>query len=371
MNYCTRCVLPDTRPALVLDAEGVCNACRVAERRASIDWDERHAQFRAVLEHAKAHSIGYDCIIPVSGGKDSTWQVLTCLEHGLTPLAVTWKTPARTAIGEQNLQNLIRLGVDHIDYSINPETERVFMLEALRRLGSPAIPMHLGIFSIPLTLAARYRIPLVVWGENSAFEYGTRDETLTGFRMDAAWLRQYGVSGGTTAADWVSDRLSRRALAAYFAPSDQDLQAAGVSAIFLGYYFDWDVRTTYEKALAHGFRAGDGPRTGYYEYADIDDDFISIHHHLKWYKFGFTRAFDNLSLEIRRGRMTREQAIAIIRARGDDTPHDDIAQFCRFVGLSEHEFFSIAEQFRNRAIWSRVGGRWCMKEFLIPDWKWT
>jgi len=187
MKYCRRCILPDTRPNLRLDAEGVCNACRTHAARPQVDWAARRADFGRVVESARKKSTGYDCVIPVSGGKDSTWQVVTCLEGGLKPLAVTWRTPGRTAIGQANLENLVKLGVDHIDYSISPRVEARFMLKTFERFGSTAIPMHLALFNIPLTIAVRFRIPLVVWGENSAFEYGGTYDERTGFRLDAAW----------------------------------------------------------------------------------------------------------------------------------------------------------------------------------------
>ncbi|WP_247896137.1 hypothetical protein [Azospirillum brasilense] len=120
-------------------------------------------------------------------------------------------------------------------------------------------------------------------------------------------------------------------------------------------------------ARTHGFRADPrGARTGLYDYADIDDDFISVHHWFKWHKFGFTRLFDNLSLEIRNGRIGRADAIAIIRARGDDTPHDDIARLCGFLDITEDRLHSIAETFRNKAVWHRQGGVWTIPDFLIP-----
>jgi hypothetical protein len=190
--------------------------------------------------------------------------------------------------------------------------------------------------------------------------------------LDRAWLRKFGVTHGTTADDWVSDELTRKDLTPYFGPSDEELERKGILAVFLGYYFGWDPETSLRVAGAHGFQVrAEGPKTGYYNYADIDDDFISIHHYLKWYKFGFTRTFDNLSLEIRNGRMTREEAIGILRKRGDETPHGDIENFCAFTGISRATFFEIIEQFRTPAIWSRRNSKWQIEGFLIPDWSWT
>lgn len=373
MRWCARCVLPDTRPNLVIGADGVCNACRAHESRRQIDWAARERQFRDVVAHARSRTRRYDCVVPVSGGKDSTWQVLKCLEYGLTPLAVTWKTPGRTAIGQRNLDNLVSLGVDHIDYQVSPKVEARFMLKSFERYGSTAIPMHLALFAIPLNIAVRFGIPLVVWGENSAFEYGSPDEALTGFRLDAQWLRRFGVTHGTTAADWVDGELTEKQLSAYFGPDAGALEAQGVNAVFLGYYLPWDPETSRAAAVAHGFKYESGQaRTGYYDYADIDDDFISLHHWMKWYKFGFTRLFDNLSLEIRNGRLTREQALGIIRGRGDDTPHADIDRFCTFSRISKEAFFGIAERFRNPEVWKRrADGTWHIPGFLLPDWRWT
>lgn len=371
MRYCTRCLTPSTRPHITFDNRGVCNACASHALKPKIDWSQRERAFREVVGAAKARSNGYDCVIPVSGGKDSTWQVVKCLEYDLNPLAVTWKTPARTALGASNLANLVELGVDHIDYQVNPRVEKKFMYQALATRGSTAIPMHMALFSIPLKIALSFEIPLVVWGENSAFEYGGTEEERTGFRLDSHWLRKYGVTDGTTARDWISPDLTEKELTPYFGPSDFELEQRQINAVFLGYYFPWDPLTSLEVARAHGFAVREeGPKTGYYNYADIDDDFISIHHFLKWYKFGFTRLFDNLSLEVRNGRMNRDEAIEIVRTAGDQTPHQDIDRFCEFVGVSREHFFDVIEKFRNRDVWTRKNGKWIIEGFLIPDWKW-
>ena len=373
MNYCKRCVLPDTRPGILFDSSGVCSACKCHESRNLIDWKKREEAFDEVVDNAKTKNAGYDCLIPVSGGKDSTWQVVKCLEKELNPLCVTWKTPARTSVGQKNLDNLVSLGVDHLDYQISPKTEKKFMLEALRRFGSTAIPMHMAIFNIPLKVALKFGIPLIIWGENSAFEYSGLGDESTGFKLNSEWLKNFGVTHGTTATDWISDNLTPKELTPYFGPTPEELEKCGTLAVFLGYFFAWDVETTKRVAHANGFQGSidDCPKTGIYDFADIDDDFISIHHFLKWYKFGFTRSYDNLSLEIRNGRVSRDQAIQTLNEIGDETPKADIQKFCDFVGITEDRFYKICEKFRNLEIWSQESGIWKIKDFLIPNWNWS
>ena len=369
MRFCKNCILPDTRPNLIISEDGICNACKTHLRKPNIDWSERKSKFVQVVHDAKARCKGYDCLIPVSGGKDSTWQVIKCLEYDLNPLAVTWKTPARTQLGQENLDNLVSLGVDHIDYQVNPKVEAKFLLKALEKYGATAIPQHMAIFSIPLKIAVRFEIPIVVWGENSAFEYGGTEEDQKGYKLDSHWLKKFGVTQGTSARDWISDDLSEKELIPYFGPTDEELEKADVLSVFMGYYFPWDVEISLKVAQDNGFKLRkEGPRVGYYNYADIDCDFMSIHHWMKWYKFGFTRTMDNLSLEIRNGRMTRDHAIELLKKRGNETPYDDIEKFCEFVGISKNQFFNICNQFRNKNIWSKQNSKWTINNFIIPDW---
>ncbi len=372
MRYCRLCITPDSRPNIIIDEEGVCSACGNFATKSRVDWKKREVDFRKLVEGIKKQSSGYDCLIPVSGGKDSTWQVLKCLEYGLRILAYSWRPPGRTEVGQKNLDNLMRLGVDHIDLTVSADVEKKFTWEAFKRFGSHAIPMHMGIYSTPLRLAVDMGIPLVIYGENSAFEYGNAEDAACGARIDANWLMKYGVTHGTSVQDWVGrGGLTEKDLFAYAAPDLRKVERAGVKAIFLGYYFEWDVETSFAAAAAAGFIASEtGPRTGIYNYADIDDDFISVHHWMKWLKFGFTRSFDNLSLEIRNGRIGREQAVEIIHGLGDEYPREDIERFCRWLGVTLCEFTKTAELFRNPLIWQRDGGVWKIRGFLVNNWSW-
>lgn len=370
-RYCQRCVLPDTRPGVRLDDAGICNGCRNAAAKAKTDWDARAEEFATLAAAAKARKAEYDCVIPVSGGKDSHWQVLTCLEHGLHPLCVTYAYPGATALGKANLENLIELGVDHVNLTVNPKVERRFTERAFRRKGISGLVSHMGIFAYPIQLAARFDIPLVIYGENSAMEYGTEDERLIGARLDRDWLRSFGVTDNTQAADWIGDGLTREDLTPYFLPAEELLAAKAITALFLGWYFPWDPQKSFLLASEHGFRARlEGARVGHLNYVNIDDELIAIHHHPKWHKYGITRTWDTVSIEIRMGRMTRAQAIAHIRAAGDETPWEDIGRFCKYVGISPAEYFRILEEFRNRQLWTRRGDRWVIDDFLIPDFDW-
>lgn len=371
MRYCKRCVLPDSRPGLVIGPDGICSACKGIEYKNRIDWAQRKLWLEAIIDKAKKRRSGYDCLIPVSGGKDSTWQVVKCLEYGLKILAVTWRSPARTSLGQRNLDNLIRLGVDHIDYSINREVERRFMYKALVRTGSTAVPMHMALYSIPLKVAVAMNIPLVIWGESPHMEYGGSGKDRAYGKLDFHWLARHGILQGTSASDWISRDLTRKDLEPYFMPREKDFYGKDIKSIFLGYYMPWDPRRSLRVAKANGFMVRSaGPKTGYYNYADIDCDFISIHHYFKWLKFGFTRLFDNLSIEIRNGRMTRDDAIRVIRRSGPQVPTGDIKKLCEFLGISMARFHRIEEKFRNRDIWTRKDGVWKIDNFLISDWRW-
>lgn len=371
MHYCKRCIIPSTRPNFQFNKQGICNACSAHDFKKVINWKERKKLFQHLVKRHKKRGRGYDCLIPVSGGKDSFWQVVKCLEYGMKPLTVTWKSPARTSVGEQNLKKLIDLGVDHIDFQISPKVEKKFLLEAFKKCGSSGIPMHMAIFHIPLQMAAQFGISLIIWGENSALEYGGTKKEWGGSRLDASWFKKFGVTHNTTASDWISAKLSEKELTPYFGLGLKTFNKTSLTAAFLGYYFPWDPIQSAKVAAQHGFASRkQGPKTGWYDFADIDDDFISIHHYMKWYKFGFSRTFDNLSIEIRNGRMNREQAIEILRSKGDETPWEDIRKFCNFVGITEINFFKIAEQFRNLKVWKKSGNKWVIPHFLIADWRW-
>ena len=371
MQYCEICILPDTRPGVTIGEDGVCSACKGHhDKEHVIDWKARKSAFEALVEDAKSRSTGYDCIVPVSGGKDSWYQVVRAKEYGLNVLAVTWRTPARTDVGQQNLDAMItNLGVDHIDYSINPDVERRFMKAAFERLGATGLPMHMALFAIPIRLAMKFRIPLIVWGENAQLEYGGTASERMATHLDTDWLNKHGCLQSTNADDWIGyEGLTKEELAAYQIPVQAEFK---VESVFLGSYFKWDSFQNTEVANGRGFQYSKSDlKTGTWDFADIDCRFVSLHHFLKWHKFGITRSFDNVSVQIRTGRTSRQEAIEIIRNQGWEAPTADIKAFCEFQNLPESWFWEVCETFRNHEIWTLDGNTWKIPDFLIEDWPW-
>jgi N-acetyl sugar amidotransferase len=370
MQWCNTCVLPDTRPHLEIMPDGKCSACHAHEREKTINWAERKQEWEALVEETKAKKKTYDIVLAVSGGKDSWWQTKTCLDYGLHPLAVTWRPPMRTRLGQENLDALRDLGVDHIDFAVNPKVEQMMHHRSLMDLGADSA-MHLGVFSTVARFAYQLDIPLVVWSENSATTYSGVGP-LQGPDLTMEWVKTLGSTHGREASDYLGKGLSEQHLAAYDCPTAEQLAAKGIRQVFLGYYLGWDGNHNFRFARSLGFKAPPFPMVGYYAFADIDDPFVVPHHMLKMWKYGFSRSMDNLSQEIRNGRMGRPQAIEYIRVHPQDYDERCVIQFCGYIGITLREFYLIAERFRNLDIWEKHNnGEWRIKNWIVPgifDW---
>jgi len=173
IRYCTCCLMPETKPDLEFDAESVCSACRYFEKRDAVDWDTRKDELQKILgRYRSKDESNYDCLIPVSGGKDSHYQVIKMLELGMNPLCVTGTTCSLSEVGRRNIDNLKRLGVDYLEVTTNRVVRRTINKFALINVGDISWPEHVTIFTVPVRIAVQMRIPLIIWGENSQNEYG-------------------------------------------------------------------------------------------------------------------------------------------------------------------------------------------------------
>ncbi|MSR70993.1 N-acetyl sugar amidotransferase [Candidatus Kaiserbacteria bacterium] len=353
MRYCKACVMPDTKPDLSFNAEGVCDACQSAALKNTIDWSAREAEFKELVEKFKTKDGSkYDCIIPVSGGKDSTYQAYLVRQWGLNPLLVHFEPTVRTELGRKNLENIRQFG-DVVELKKNPETYKKMAVEGFRRVGDHEWPNHVGIFTFPVRLAVAYNIPLIIWGENSQLEYGGPKAARMKNTLDRRWLEEFGGLLGLRVDDMLGvGGITKEDLVPYRYPSEEELKAAGITGVFLGYYFKWDARPQVELVKQYGFSAKeDGPvECTYLNYENLDEATYAVHDLLKFVKFGFSRATDHACLDIRNGRITREEGVKLVQEFDGKRPRKAIAEFLKYSGMSEAEFDAVVDSFTDKAL---------------------
>lgn len=357
IRYCTRCVMPETKPDILFDDDGVCSACRHFADRANVDWDRRRDELEEVLgRYRSTDGTNYDCIIPVSGGKDSTYQVIRMLELGSNPLCVTATTDMLSDIGRRNIENIKRQGVDYIEVSVNPRVRRKINRLALTEVGDISWPEHVTIFTVPVRLAVQLGVPLIVWGENSQNEYGGPASAAEGNVLTRRWLEEFGGLLGLRVSDLVGqDGIEQRDLVQYTYPSDEDLARVGVTGIFLGYYIPWDGWGNALFSQAHGFEAYPKLVEGSLaNYENLDNVQTGIHDYFKFLKYGFGRATDLACMHVRRGRLSRQDAVKLVRMHDGRYPSvylgypvDDVL---REIGMTLEEFNAVCDRFTNKKL---------------------
>lgn len=357
--YCKRCVMPNTKPDLHLDEEGVCNACRSYEKRKEVDWDKRREELLVLLEKYRRNGSNWDCIVPVSGGKDSTYQVIRMLQLGLNPLCVTSTTCDLSELGRKNIQNIKKLGVDYVEFSPNPNIRAKLNRIGLTEVGDISWPEHIGIFTIPVRAAVQYNVPLLVWGENSQNEYGGPAAASENNTLTRRWLEEFGGLLGLRVSDLTETYgIEAKYLLPYQYPSDEELQRVGVTGLFLGHYIPWDGLSNALISQANGFISLDKTVEGsMVNYENLDNHQTGIHDYFKFLKFGFGRTTDIACLHLRRGRITRQDAIEIVKKQDGKFPWTYLGKPLKDIleplDMSVDEFIKICDRFTNKKIFKR------------------
>ncbi|WP_302631335.1 N-acetyl sugar amidotransferase [uncultured Clostridium sp.] len=357
IKYCKRCVMPDTKPNLSFDEEGICNACRNYEKRDAVDWNKRKEELMSILDKYRSKDgLNWDCIIPVSGGKDSTYQVVTMLELGMNPLCVTSTTCHLTEIGRENIENIKNLGVDYIEITPNKKVRKHLNRIGLFEVGDISWPEHVGIFTIPVRIAVNMNIPLLIWGENSQNEYGGPAASTENNILDRKWLEEFGGLLGLRVSDLIGyEGIKKNQLIPYTYPTDEELKEVGVTGLFLGHYIPWDGLSNVLLAKAHGFKSwGKTIEGSAVDYENIDNYQVGIHDYFKFLKFGFGRASDLVSMHIRRGRLTREQGMNIVKNCDGKFPwtylDKPLEEILEPLDITVDEFIKICDQFTNKKL---------------------
>ncbi|MBU1637373.1 N-acetyl sugar amidotransferase [bacterium] len=374
MQYCTRCVYPSVAATpLTFDENGVCTGCRVHDQTQQIDWSARLEVLKDLVEGYRSGS-NYDIVIPVSGGKDSYFQVHVATKIlGLKPLLVTYHGNNYLPEGEYNLRRMRKVfDCDHI--IVRPSERALIKMNRIGFYlqGDMNWHAHCGIFSTPIQVAVRYKVPLMMWGEHGFMDLGGMFSYNDFVEFTAKYRREHALRG----YDWYNftdeglEKLGRPELkegltakdllwAQY--PSDDEIDDAEVRGIYLSNFVNWNANEHVEIVKKeYGWKEAEVPfeRT-YRRMSNIDDMHENgIHDYLKFVKVGYGRGTDHACKDIRAGLMTREQGIEMVRKYDHVKPRRDLERWLRYVNMTEEEFDRVCDTFRDPRVWRKENGEW-------------
>ncbi len=385
VRFCTRCVISNQRPNSVVefknrptdkkptidfDEMGVCSACRYAEIKKAIDWKEREKQLVELCDRHRSRDGRYDCIVPGSGGKDSTFTAhILKYKYKMNPLTVTWAPHKYTKIGWQNFQSWIHSGLDNILYSPNGKLHRLLTRLAFEKLAHPFQPFIIGQRLIGPRFSALYNIPLVFYGENQA-EYGNNIKDNERPTMDMSFFYddkcelQNVFLGGCSIKELVETyAVDRKDLNPYLPLDGEMLRKLGTEVHYLGYYLRWDPQECYYYAAENtGLRANTERTEGSYsKYSSIDDKIDTLHYFTTMVKFGIGRATYDAAQEVRNGKITREEAVALVRRYDQEFPSKYFAETLEYMDITEQRFWEVIDAARSPHLWEKVNGEWKLK----------
>ena len=365
MSYCKRCVYPAIGVNLDFDDDGICSSCGVFEESefADDELSRREKRFLQLVEQMKRITPGdYDCIVPVGGGKDSYWQVHVVKSYGLKPLLVTYHGNNYLPEGQANLDRMRDvLNCDHYIFHPGTDTLRKLNRICFEKMGDMNWHNHAGIHIVPMVMAIRFQVPLVVWGEiawDISGMYSPDDHVEYNKRM----VLEHDMRGYTLLDMVGQEGLTEREMSWLRMPSDEEFAENNIRGIYLGNYFRWDPnkQTEFIMQQYRWEQARQPFERTYRTMSNLDDMHENgIHDYMKYVKFGYGRASDHASKDIRTGYMSREKGIDMVRKYDHIKPRRDLERWLEYVDVSEEKFDRIADTFRDPRVWERDDrGNW-------------
>lgn len=364
--YCSRCITPNTRPRIVFDADGICNACLHAEKKKSVDWAARKDEFVSLAERRKGAGT-WDCIVPWSGGKDSS-MIAYRLKHefGLNPLLVHFSAMLPNDIGHRNREHLIQEGFDAITLRPNQKVMRRLAKRFFIERGNPKVCWEAGKEAFPILMALALGIPLVVYAEHGETEYGGKVLSSDSSRTkDFKEVVENIV--GDDAGNWIDEMIDLKNLIPYRYPAQQASKVKDLHVCYFAYYFKWSMYENYRyiqgKIPFETVDRTDGTFTGF---DSLDDKIDNLYYYMQYIKFGFGRCVRDASRFIQNGHLTREKALEYARLYDHEFPKSHFEDVLHYMHLSKEEFETIVDHHRNLEIWEKHDGAWRLR-FPLPE----
>jgi len=368
VKFCKKCTISNQRPRISFDADGVCSACNYAEyKRKKIDWNIREKELIELCNKYRKSNGGYDVIVPCSGGKDGSFVAHQLkYKYGMNPLAVTWAPLKATLIGRQNLDSFIASGFNHILGTPNPQVTKRLTNLSFKHLGDPFQPFIYGQTNFPLHMALKYNVQLIMYGENGEVEYGgDMKNAFCATREIQDHDKHY--FSGLPPEFWADHGVSMSDLVPFMSPSFDEITKNGTQIHFFGYYKFWDPQENYYYCRENfGFTPNTERSEGTYsKYASLDDQIDGFHYYLSYIKFGIGRTTSDAAHEIRDGKITREEGIALVRRYDHEFPRKYYKEFLEFCSITNEEVNEVIDSWRSDHIWQKKNDKW---ELRCPIW---
>jgi N-acetyl sugar amidotransferase len=360
--------MPDTRPGSIFNEEGVCQACLNYDARKTIDWKKRKKELSDLCDKYRRKDGYYDCLIPVSGGKDSHFLVHTMKEEmGMNPLLMTVGDPfTKTEAGERNFRNLGKtFNCDHLLFNLSSDLFRRATRLAFEETGEPLKFVEAVIYTMPMKTAMKFGIPLVVFGENSAYEYGSTNKD--SYSANETIMR---IFRSIDLDYWLKRGFSRKEVNSIVPPTEEEMAKVKPEVIFMSYFSPWSSVSHLATAKRYGFvdLTHEWKREGCIEdFEQIDSIAYMVHLWLKYPKFGFQRTSDIASRRVREGSLSLEEAKRLIMENDHKLDQRAMDDFISFLGYTPKQFWGIVERFWNQKIFEKVDGVWRLKEPVYKD----
>jgi N-acetyl sugar amidotransferase len=338
--------MPASNEGMQFDEMGICQACQSSEQKIRINWVERELELKKILDQYKSLNNDYDCIIPISGGKDSTFQlhVLTKV-YGMRALAVTFSHTWFSETGRYNLQNCLeKFDVDHIMFSPGRALVNRLARQSLYKIGDACWHCHSGVGAFPMQIAVRYKIPLMIWGESIAETSGRATHRNPVRKFDRDYFTK--VSAKRYPEEMVCDDINLRELAGFRLPSVEEIEKVGVVGIHLGDFIFWDDERQMEFVRDVYDWREDKVEGTYKNYKSVECKMAGVHDYTKFLKRGFGRGTDHASVDVRAGLLTREEAFELAKKNDTERP-PALDWYLQITGFSESEFNAVMAQHRH------------------------
>jgi len=362
--WCKQCLNMSTRPRIEFDNRGWCNACVWTEEKKTLNWKLREEELIRTLEKFRSKDGGFDCIVPCSGGKDGSF-VAYNLKHryGMNPLAITIRPALSLKLGDKNLYNFIQSGYNHIHISPDPKVTQILNKYGFIEKGFPYYGWLIAIHTAVIRTAFNFNVPLLFYGEDGEVEYGGSIENKNRSMYDINYMKRVYLEGGyeNVLEDAVNDGIvSENDLYFFRFPKDEEVQKKNLSFTHWSYYENWDPYTNYLIAKEHcGLEEQNDTNSGTFtNFAQNDQALYSLHAYLMYLKFGFGRATQDAGIEVRRGSMSREQAINLVKLYDNQYPEHFIDIYLDYYQMTQKEFDDVLEKWVNKKLFKKINNRW-------------